>query len=458
MTRVNPDSVAPTRPKAFELYLASSVVAFFVSYVATYAYSFYYGRMAFDTQFHPGSDFPGSVVDPAVHNPEQYNVGVHFFGDFWTTLLRSFKASPYVDISDLGSSSYPPFAHVLFKPLEAFPYPLALIFFLVGGTAAVITPLLLAVRPDSSRLGAIAATCGVGITYPFLFAIDRGNNMTLAVSCCLFALFFNYRGKYNLAAIMFGLAAAIKVYPILFLLVYTHRAKIKYAFLGAATTALLTFASLLTFRGGIGANTSAFLTNLRSTGDSGVQVHLNHSLNGLVGSVAQSGSGLWSWLTSLIPTINGFRSMLIFAIVGLSILCVSNLTKDKDFTPEIVAICCVLQTLLVSLTYGYTLLIYLAVVQAIVLSARDDWWARTSAILLGVLFASKGIPVGPNPQQLLNFVNPVLQAALLLTSIVSIGFRVKISDPSPIESESVRGNAAIPHQSHADVNSGGGAP
>lgn len=129
--------------------------------------------------------------------------------------------------------------------------------------------------------------------------------------------------------------------------------------------------------------------------------------------------------------------MLIFAIVGLSILCVSNLTKDKDFTPEIVAICCVLQTLLVSLTYGYTLLIYLAVVQAIVLSARDDWWARTSAILLGVLFASKGIPVGPNPQQLLNFVNPVLQAVLLLISILSIGVRVGISDPSPAESESV---------------------
>ena len=425
MSTENPSTIVAARSRARDIYLASSAIAFLLSYVATYAYSFYYGRMGFDSQFHPGSDFPGSVVDPAVHNPEKYNVGVHFFGDFWTTLLRSFKPSPYLEISDLGSSSYPPFAHVLFKPLEVLPYPPALVLFLLGGTAIVVVPFLRAIRPPSPSMAAIGAICGVGITYPFLFAIDRGNNITLAVGCCLFALLFNYKGKFGLAAIMFGVAAAIKVYPILFLLIYMNRTKLRFAFLGGCTTIFLTFLSLLTFRGGLANNVSTFLENLRSTGNSGVQVHLNHSLNGLIGSVGQDSSGFWTTLISWLPAIDGKRSIFIFVVVGLFTLCLCNMTKGVDFTPEIVAVCCVLQTLLVSLTYGYTLLVYLTVIQAVVLSARDDWWARSSAVIIGLLFASKGIPVGRDPQQLLNFVNPVLQGSLFFVSILSIIHRLR---------------------------------
>lgn len=417
--------VASGRSEPFKLYIATSSIAFFLSYVATYAYSFYFGRMSFDSQFHAGSDFPGSLVDPAVHDPDAYNVGVHFFGDFWTTLLRSFKSSPYLSIGDLGSSSYPPFAHVFLKPFRVLPYPLALAVFLLGGTMAVIYPFLRALKPTSVPSAVLSATCGVGLTYPFLFAIDRGNNITLAVSCCLFALLFDNKEKHALAAIMFGLAAAIKVYPIVFLLIYSNRSKLRFVCIGGATAISVTLLSLLTFGGGAVNNATTFLTNLRSTGNSGIQVHLNHSLNGLIGTLNQEDSGFWTNLGTWLPLMNGRNSIIIFATVGLLILYLANVTDTLDFAPEIIAICCVLQTFFISLTYGYTLLIYLIVIQAIVLSLRNDWWARCSAVVIGLLFASKGIPVGQNLEQLLNYVNPLLQGFLFSISILSIGHRLQ---------------------------------
>jgi ABC-type sugar transport system permease subunit len=144
------DGVPDThRSRSFEIYVACSAVSFFLSYVLTYVYSFYYGKMTFASQFHPGSDFPGSYVDPAIHDPEKYNLGVHFFGDFWSTLLRSGKSSPYLDIQDLGSSSYPPFAHLFFRPLTLLPYPLALTFFILGSVVIVALPFHLGLKNQS---------------------------------------------------------------------------------------------------------------------------------------------------------------------------------------------------------------------------------------------------------------------------------------------------------------------
>ena len=394
------------RSKPFEIYIATSAIAFLVSYLATYVYSFYLQKMTFDSQFHPGSDFPGSLVDPAVHDPNKYNVGVHFFGDFWTTLLRSMEPSPYLVRPGVGGSSYPPFAQFIYEPLTWIPYPLALTIFLAGTTTLIVIPFWRALSAYEPHVRAIFIVVGVLLTYPVLFSLDRGNNIGLTVGFLLFGVLNLYEGRPQRAAIYFAIAAALKIYPVFFLLIFVSRRQWK-AFGTAILTGLcITVIPLMTYSGGFVNNLKALYDNSGYFRDAGEQIALNHSL--------------YSWfatLKSATPTMNSIAQRLIDSysmITLIGITCIALLVLVQKSRVNQLLLVSAINVLFVPITYGYTLSVYLVVALTLIWQNSPDSDLVIVAIGIGLLLSSKGLPMGPPGSAIFNFMNPLLEVILVL--------------------------------------------
>jgi hypothetical protein len=400
------------RSRPFEVYVAVSAIAFLVSYVATYVYSFYLQKMTFDSQFHPGADFPGSLVDPAVHDPNKYNVGVHFFGDFWTTLLRSKESSPYLVQPGVGGSSYPPFAQFLYEPLTWIPYPLALVIFLVGTTALIVFPFWRALRAYEPHMRAMFIVIGVILTYPFLFSLDRGNNIGLTVGFLLLGVLNFYENRTQRAAIYFAIAAALKIYPVFFLLIFVSRRQWK-AF-GSAVFAgtCMTLVPLMTYTGGFVNNIRALYDNSRYFRDAGEQIALNHSLYAwflvMRDKSFSSLKPLFVWMLS------HYNILVIVVIVSL---CIGLLIAANTVTK--LALAAILNCLLIPITYGYTHTVYLVPVIALILDRYHKKRALMFAVALALLLVAKPIPFGPPTSSWFNYLSVPLQ--LLFIVVLALG-------------------------------------
>lgn len=86
------------------------------------------------------------------------------------------------------------------------------------------------------RLSATAAICVTAlIGFPLLFTADRGNTEGVVWVLSGTGLCFLLRSRYRRAAILVGLAASIKPFPILFLLLLVRRKRYREAMLGGVT-------------------------------------------------------------------------------------------------------------------------------------------------------------------------------------------------------------------------------
>ncbi len=411
------------RSRPFEIYVAVSAIAFLVSYVATYVYSFYLQKMGFDSQFHPGADFPGSLVDSSVHNPNKYNVGVHFFGDFWTTLLRSAKASPYLNIDDLGSSSYPPFAHFTLKPLAYLPYPIALTVYFTISVLLVGIAFWKSLASYSIGYRFVALSVAVYLSYPALFALDRGNNVLICAGLVCLSIHFYSTGQEIKSAILIGLAVALKIYPVFFIFIFINRRQWRNTSVSIATAVVSTLLSMLSFKGGLSANFKQLWLNLHnlSKTSGGFQLELNHSLGGLLAALKNSSIGPLSDLSDTVA-----NHFVVVQFVLITVLGVLIFFRNSCDLLGIVSIASILNCLPIPLTYGYTLTLLLPQAIAMLYTKRDSKTHSGLAVTLGILSCSKGIPFGSGGSQLLNYVNP-----LVMTVSLILGTCLVISSGSP---------------------------
>lgn len=104
-------------------------------------------------------------------------------------------------------------------------------------------------------------SCAFVFTAPYLFLLDRGNYLILAVLCYILAL-LNYEKKPFISSIFLALTISIKIYPLLTLLIPLLEKKWKYI---CTVCCIITFVSIfpiLFFQGGFVENIVAFLKNL----------------------------------------------------------------------------------------------------------------------------------------------------------------------------------------------------
>lgn len=96
------------------------------------------------------------------------------------------------------------------------------------------------VRQNAAAAIAITALLG----YPLWFTADRANTEGVVWALAAAGLCFLLRGRYRAAAVLIGLAASVKPFSILFLLLLLGRRKFKEAALGAATSAVAILVAL----------------------------------------------------------------------------------------------------------------------------------------------------------------------------------------------------------------------
>jgi len=220
-------------------------------------------------------DGPGPL--PNVLYPEPF--GNHYFGDFLLTFRTSQQASPYFNDGFLPFS-YLPISAVLLGPFIFFNYWLALVLFFA--TCATILVIVLnwglAHLSQKNRLLIISLFLVSG---PMISMIDRGNVSLILTLVCLLAVLNLHRRNLNYAAIAFGIAAAMKGYPLLFLIIFVRRREWKQLTIGISTFLLSTLVPLFFYQGGVTSNFKELFNQFKgaSTSVHAIEIRAyNHSL------------------------------------------------------------------------------------------------------------------------------------------------------------------------------------
>jgi hypothetical protein len=94
------------------------------------------------------------------------------------------------------------------------------------------------------------------MTYPVLFALDRGNVESLMLVLLLFFIYFYQRRRFLISSVFLALAITTKLYPLFLLVLYVPEKKYREIGITVGLSVVLTLACLMCFKGG-------FLANLR---------------------------------------------------------------------------------------------------------------------------------------------------------------------------------------------------
>ncbi|MGB8212228.1 MAG: glycosyltransferase 87 family protein [Anaerolineales bacterium] len=164
------------------------------------------------------------------------------------------------------------------------------------------------------------------LSYPFLFALDRGNFESLLFILLLAFTFFYTKKHYLASAIILAFAISMKIYPAILLVLFIPEKKYHEAAVCAISTIVITLASLLCFKGGLFANLS-FLMKGSNIGSNWMFTHFVSIESNLV----QRGVSLLTFIkiisfeTGLLPgfLINHFSSFYMGLAVFLGVLAVT---------------------------------------------------------------------------------------------------------------------------------------
>ena len=419
------------------------VVGFFAAVAAHYVQGVYRG------QPYPFNTFLYRPNDGPLGNSTF--VGVHLFGDFNATWHHSGDASPYLRPSTAFASNYPPFAHLLVRPLSALPYGVALAIFLVGVTAAVLWLVAAQLRDVALPLRLLAAGVIGLLDYPMLFMLDRGNIEGLLLLLVAAAALCARRRAWTWSAVLIGAAAAMKGYPVLFIFVLLGARRYRDAIVAAVTAAGLTLISFMTLWGGIRTNARALLTSLQGfdaagAGEAGVQ-H-GSSLNGLVSVAAH----VW-------PAMSWIPRLTIPLTIGVLLVGAVAVVSGRLLLRQSCAVVAGLTILVPSVAYDYRLVLML-VPLLVLLREPGGLLRRPSILALGLLFVPKGLPVLYGEVNIGAVLNPLL-LLLLVLGLSAAAFRQRSTRAEPGDTGELlpRDGSTRPDASrHAKVAANRGAP
>jgi hypothetical protein len=168
------------------------------------------------------------------------------FSDYYNVIWDSHTLNPYIEYK---SAQYP-FLVILGYLLSLIPgqsyivYLLLVIYlFLLFG--------IINLRDQPWYKNAASIIVITLLTYPFLFSLDRGNFESLL---CIFLLAFSFfygRKQYLISIIFLSFAISMKIYPAILLILFIPERKYREIVVCLLSTAAITFASLVCFKGGL---------------------------------------------------------------------------------------------------------------------------------------------------------------------------------------------------------------
>ena len=208
------------------------------------------------------------------------------FGDFVRQAINSINLDPYTSTRHGFASNYPPLTHVFLYMFTKLSLPVAVVAFVslfLAGHFALGCRFFQADTRVGTFWNAFVLTF---LSYPVLIAVDRGN-METYVFLLLAGFVLAYRsGHFRLAAVFVGLAAAMKIFPILLAVMFLADRRYREFLLALLVPAVITVACFALMGQGFEFNLFSFLNNLRSFGSLyGIGIEgwmFGHSLFGLV--------------------------------------------------------------------------------------------------------------------------------------------------------------------------------
>jgi len=246
---------------------------------------------------------------------------------------------------------------------------------------------VLQLRIDFSKKEKIATVGMLLLSFPLLFAIDRGNLDLVLTALLLLAVWDNVKeGNSYRAGLLIGLASAIKVYPLLLLPVfYYNKRDIRLPITAIASFVVFSFLGAWKFS--LGPVTFLKTVILGSAGQ-GLEgddaIRWNGSLAGLVTTVTKLiapdfEAQVWSVVSNQIVTL----SLLFVSLLVLAYMTMLKFEKAK-FTLVSVA----LLTLIFPSTPAYRFTIFLvAIAFLLLLGINESKNLPAIGILLGVILS-----------------------------------------------------------------------
>jgi hypothetical protein len=378
------------------LLLLLVVVGFLIAVGVHYWLAYYLGRP------YPESTFLFTPADRFVDGAP--GVGVHFFGDFYGTWRHTLDADPYGAPSLFYRSNYFPFTHLLFEPATWLSYPAATAVFLVGSGLGILGAVWAALADRDGLRRALTAVVLTFMTYPVLIALDRGNIETALLLLLLAFLALYARGRPMAAAVPLAMAAAMKLTPLILVLLFVVRRQWRATALTVALTVLLTLAGLLFIPGNLADNADAALEAIRgftsaAEDDPTAGVRYNTSVTGLF----EVASREWSWAEGVRFLATPLSALLL--VVSCAVALLPRLELWERVTLLVVAM-----ILVPPVSYDYRL-IHLLLPVLLMLRARTPV-PVAAVVLLALVLVPKTVPLLFDNVGASTIVNPLLLLAV----------------------------------------------
>ncbi|MDX2470562.1 MAG: glycosyltransferase 87 family protein, partial [SAR324 cluster bacterium] len=169
------------------------------------------------------------------------------FGDFNIIVTQGANLNPY--FQGFGVAPYFPFAYFTAYLLNMIHSSLSiylLFFFFALGIAGLAKQ----IQKDQGRFGVVALLLLMAISYPVLFAFDRGN-LEILVFALMAYFCLQWRDRPIVADIFLSLAISMKAFPAVLLLVLLKDFKIKRIIIIVGLSSCITILSAMLFEGGI---------------------------------------------------------------------------------------------------------------------------------------------------------------------------------------------------------------
>lgn len=319
--------------------------------------------------------------------------GVHYFGDFMLPLWQSNMKDPWLYTSFDGPpvNNYLPFTMAVFWVFGRLSYWRAFALFQVVSVALFIAPLWMSLKRFTrlDRVEIVGST--ILLTAPFISLLDRGNSQLMLLGICGLALVLLIDGRPTLGAVFLGVAIALKGYPVILLLLWLARRRLKDCAASLTLAGVLTLVPMTLYGGNIWDNSMKVLGNVQSWGQyySDNYPAYNQSLKGSLKSLTLLSDGPLANISQFLLSHFTFV-LLIIVLVGIY-LCLQKTTVVF----EQVLICCSIIVVSVDYVAPYAIGVFFIACVALwavepTLPAR---WITCHAVLLGLLLAPKGFPV-----------------------------------------------------------------
>ncbi len=395
-------------------------------YILVLVSALYLGHISVDAALSFWSnDFPRPM--PASSYPIAF--GNHFFGDFLVPFRLAQQPSPYLAPGYIPFG-YLPLAAVLLGPLTILPYWWAFVVFLTVSLTILLRSITRCLPTSDFPSRGLLITVLV-LSGPFVNAIDRGNVGLLLVSLLCLGVSAEFTSTRHGSAVLFGLAAAMKLYPAVLGAFFLRKRRWKALGIMTLTFALCTVAPASLYDEGLKRNTSAVWDQFvgSSNFEHANRINaFNNSFFAFFRALSLSGVSMFHSVGELL--VRNYYPVVV------AILCISLWLGLSSRLSDFSYLCttCVTMVFLPNIVAAYVLLVMFApLLYGLTAVSRSqenlNSWDAMRLALLVLLLVPKGLPF-PNPLAIWSqsaatyssVLNPLLGMAILAVSVVEFGF------------------------------------